>query len=122
MGSLLVDDAGAGYLFSSEDRQLMGHGSRPAAVAQRMHLHPDPVLPCIQLQRARTAWNPEMPMTAAGPPGQFTFASNHNAAPAALLENLLGRDIEIEYEQSRPSRESTCAPCPCELRPPAILD
>jgi hypothetical protein len=37
-------------------------------------------------------------MMAAGAPGQFTLASNHEAAPAALLEDLLGGELEIEFE------------------------
>src|SRR5438034_10329838 len=38
----------------------MGEGSCPTAVAQRMHLYPDPVLPLVQLQRARTTRNPKV--------------------------------------------------------------
>jgi hypothetical protein len=61
-------------------RELVGHGSCPTAVAQRMHFYPNPVLPFVQLQRARTAWHPKVPMMAAGSPRQFTLASNDDAA------------------------------------------
>jgi hypothetical protein len=87
-----------GRLFSSLGRELLCDGSCPTAVAQRMHLDPDPVLPFVQLQCARTAWNPKMPMMAAGAPGQFTLASNHEPASAALLEDLLGGEPKIEFE------------------------
>ena len=90
--------AGAGRLLSSLGRELMCDGGCPTAVAQRMHFYPDPVLPCAQLQRARTAWNPKVPMMAAGAPSQLTLASNHEAAPAALLQALVGGELEIEFE------------------------
>ncbi len=66
-----------------------------------MHFHPDSVLPFVQLQRARTAWNPKMPMMAAAVPGQFTLASNREAATAALLQDLRGGELEIEFEHGR---------------------
>jgi hypothetical protein len=37
-------------------------------------------------------------MMAAGAPGQLTMASNHEAAPAALLEDLVGVELKIEFE------------------------
>ena len=76
----------------------MQEGSCPTAIAQRMHFHPDPVLPLAQLQRARTAWNPKMPMTAAGAACKFTLAPNNEAALATLVKNLRRGQLEIEFE------------------------
>jgi len=76
----------------------MGEGSCPAAVAQGMYFHPGPVVPFAQLQRARTAWHTKVPMVAAGAPGQLSLASNDETAPAALLEDLPGGELEIEFE------------------------
>ena len=66
-----------------------------------MHFHPDSVLPFVQLQRARTAWYPKVPMMAADATGQFALASNDETAPAALLEDLPGGELEIEFEHGR---------------------
>jgi hypothetical protein len=60
----------------SRRRKLMGEGVCPAAVTQRMHFHPDSVLPFVQLQRARTPWNVKVPVVAAAAPCQLTHASN----------------------------------------------
>jgi hypothetical protein len=76
----------------------MCDGSCPTAVAQRMHFHPDPVLHLVRLQRARTAWNPKMPMMAAGASCKFTLAPNNKAALTALVKNLRGGELEIEFE------------------------
>jgi hypothetical protein len=38
---------------------------------------------------------------AAGAPGEFTFASSDDAAPAALFEDLRGGELEIELEHDR---------------------
>lgn len=76
----------------------MGECGGPAAVTQGMHLHPDSILPFAQLQRARTAWHPKVPMVAAAAPGQFTFASNDQSAPSAIVENLPGGEPEIDLE------------------------
>jgi|GEM_PF-2719118 len=35
---------------------------------------------------------------AAGAPGKFALASNDEAAPAALVEDLPGGELEIEFE------------------------
>jgi len=82
-------------------RKLMREGSCPAAVAQWMHLHPNPVLPFVQLECARAAGYPEMPMMATGTPGQLALASNDETAPMTLLENLPGGDLKIEFEHSQ---------------------
>ena len=76
----------------------MRDSRRPAAVTQRMHLYQDSIPPFVQLQRARPAWRSKVPMMAAGASGQLTLASNHDAPPPALLEGLLGGEIEIEFE------------------------
>lgn len=77
--------------------KLVREGGCPAAITQRMHFHPDSVLPLAQLQRAWTAWDPQVPVTAAGAPRQFAFASNDEPAPAALVENLRGGELEVEF-------------------------
>lgn len=63
-----------------------------------MHFHPDSVLPFVQLQSAGTAWNSKVPMMAADAPGQLALASNDDAAPAALGQDLSGAQLEIEFE------------------------
>jgi hypothetical protein len=57
-----------------------------------MHLHPDPVLPLAQLERASTPWQTEVPMVAAGAPGQLTLASNNKATLNALGKSLISRN------------------------------
>lgn len=64
-----------------------------------MDFHPDSVLPFIQLQGARTAWHPKVPMVAAGSPGQLALASNDQSAPSAILEDLAGGEFEGELKQ-----------------------
>jgi hypothetical protein len=39
-----------------------------------------------------------MPMMAATAPCQLTLASNDQPAPAALIQNLLGAERDIEFE------------------------
>ena len=82
-------------------RKLTREGSCPAAVAQRMHLHPDSVLPLVQLERARTARHPKVPMMTAGATGQLALASDDETPPAALFEDLPGGEVEIELEHGR---------------------
>ena len=79
----------------------MREGSCPVAIAQRMHFHPDSVPPFVQLQRARSARNPKMPMMAADAPGQLTLALNHESATPAFLQGLRGAEPEIKFEHSR---------------------
>src|SRR5579859_4727561 len=74
-----------------------------------MHLYPDTVLPFAQLQRARAARHPKMPVTAAGGPSLFALASNHQAASAALLEDLPGGEREIKFEHDRSAGSATDA-------------
>jgi hypothetical protein len=38
---------------------------------------------------------------AAGAPGQLTLASNDETAPAALLEDLVGGELEIDVGHSQ---------------------
>ena len=79
----------------------MRKGSCPAAVTQRMHLHPDAVLPFVQLQCARTTWHPKVPVMAACTPSQFALAAHDETAPAAFLKDLPGSELEIEFEHDR---------------------
>jgi hypothetical protein len=79
-------------------RELMREGSCPAAVTQRMDFHPDSVLPFAQLQRARTARDPKVPMMAAATPSQLALASNHETTLQALGENLPGGEVEVELQ------------------------
>ncbi len=76
----------------------MREGSCPATVTQRMHFHPDSVLPCVQFQCARAAWRPKVSMMAPGAPSQFALASNDETAPATFVEDLPGGDLEVELE------------------------
>ena len=76
----------------------MCDGSCPTAVALRMHFHPDPVLPLVQLQSARTAWNPKMPMMATCAACKFTLAPNDEAALAALVKYVRDVEVEVEFE------------------------
>jgi hypothetical protein len=78
----------------------MRERSCPATVAKPMHLHPDAVLPFVQLKCARTARDPKVPMMAAGAAGQFALASNDDSAPVTLVEGLPGGELEIEFEHS----------------------
>ena len=65
-----------------------------------MHFHPDPVLPLVQLQCARTAWNPKVPVMAADASCKFALAPNNEAALTALVKNLRGGQLEIEFEHN----------------------
>jgi hypothetical protein len=71
-----------------------------------MHFHPDSVLPFVQLQRARMAWHPKVPMVAARTPGQLALASNDEAAAPALLEDLRGAEFEIEFEHGSSTHDA----------------
>jgi hypothetical protein len=82
--------------------KLMREGGRPAAVAERMNFHPDSVLPFAQLERARTARHPKVPMTATGASGQLPLASNDKTAPAALVEDLARGEPEPKFEHGGP--------------------
>jgi hypothetical protein len=79
-------------------RQFVREGGCPAAVTQRMNFHPDTALPFAQLQCARAARHPKVPMMAASTPGQFALASNDQTTPAALVEDLFGCELEMELE------------------------
>lgn len=71
-----------------------------------MHFHPDSVLPFAQLQRARPARHTKVPVAAAGAPGQFALTSNDETALAALLEDLPGGELEIQFEHGSCDRRS----------------
>lgn len=89
--------AGVSKTARSLRRKLMREGTCPAAVTQGVNLHPDSVLQFAQLQRARAAWHPKVPMVAAGATGQLALASNDQTAPAALIEDLLRGELDIEF-------------------------
>ena len=78
--------------------QLSGDNSRPAAVTPGMDLHPHPPAALAQLQRARLSGDAEMPVAAALAAAEVTLASDHQAAPLALLEDLLGAEIDRQFQ------------------------
>jgi hypothetical protein len=47
-----------------------------------------------------------MPRVAAGASGQFSLASNNEAPPATLREDLLGREFEIEHQHEGSNRRA----------------
>jgi hypothetical protein len=71
-----------------------------------MHLHPDSVLPFAQLQCARMAWHPKVPMTATRATTQFALASNDEAASSAFIKDSAGSQLEIELEHGASDRRS----------------
>ena len=87
-------------------RKLISEGTCPAAVTQGMHFHPDSVLPFAQLQGARPARHTKVPVAAAGAPGQFALIANNETALAALLEDLPGWELEIQFEHGSCDRRS----------------
>ena len=95
----------------------MREGRCPAAVAQWMHFHPDPVLKFAQLQGARTARHPQVPMVAPPAPGQHTLASNDQTAPVALVKDLPGCELEPEFEHARHPKATSTLPAACENEP-----
>jgi hypothetical protein len=76
----------------------MRERSCPAAVTKRMNLHPDSILILAQLQCARAAWHPKVPMMAARATGQLARASNDHSVPAALIQDLPRGEVEIEFK------------------------
>ena len=84
-----------------QHRQLLSKGTCPAAVAPRMHLHPNPVMPFVQLECPGASRNPKMPMMAAWTRRQCALALDDKAALTALRESLVRRDLEIEFEHGR---------------------
>jgi hypothetical protein len=79
----------------------MREGSCPATVTQWMHFHPDSVLKFAQLQGARSARHPKVPMVTPPAPRQLTLASNDQTAPLALVQDLPGCELENEFEHAR---------------------
>jgi len=75
-------------------------GPPPCLIAAllALALQPAASAPDGSLAGGRTARHPKVPMMAAGAPGQFAFASNDETAPAALLEDLPGCELETEFE------------------------
>lgn len=66
-----------------------------------MHFHPDAAPKFVQLQCAGAAWDPKVPVMAAGAPGQFALALDDETAAATLVERLPGGELEIEFEHGR---------------------
>lgn len=76
----------------------MRQAARPAAVPQRVYLHPHPVAPGVQLQRPRAAGRRQVPVAATWAAGQHPLAAHHRAAAAALLQDLVQAEVEVELE------------------------
>src|SRR5215469_7248667 len=82
--------------------ELGGERPRPAAVARRMDFHRDPPAALVQLQSAGPAGDSKVPVAASLTAPEATLASDHEAAPFALLENLLGAEVNGQL-QHRPT-------------------
>src|SRR5579862_1947477 len=81
----------------------------PAAVPARMHVHPHPALPFVELERSGPTGDPEMPMPAAGAPGQLAFASDDETSLSAFIEGLPRCQLEIEDQHLTGAfRSRTC--------------
>jgi hypothetical protein len=80
---------------ASESRELLGERRRPATVPQRVHFHPDSVLPFVQLEGAAATLDPKVPMMAPGAPGQLALAPNEKTASSAFLERLASGEAEV---------------------------
>ena len=63
-----------------------------------MHLHPDAVFQLAQLERARAAGKPEMPMVATGMTRQLALTSNDEATLTAFGQSLGRRDVQVQFE------------------------
>src|SRR3954451_4254576 len=72
--------------------------SRPAAVSQRMHRDPDPSLPLVQLQRARSVRETKVPVATPRVPSQFALAPNDEASLTALGESPTSGEHEIQLQ------------------------
>ena len=79
-------------------RKLTREGARPAAVTQRMNLHPDSGPIFAQLQCARAAWHPKVPVVAARTSGQLALASKDQTTLATLIEGLPCGELEVEFK------------------------
>src|SRR5207247_4620505 len=78
--------------------QVAGEGRGPTAVPPGMHVHPDAVLPLVQLQRSRPAGEPKMPVMTARTSGQLALASDLHAAPATFVKDLPRGEFELKDE------------------------
>jgi hypothetical protein len=88
-----------GSAFGSRSRQGMelgGERARPAAVSPRMDLQRDAPAALVQLQGAWPAGDVEVPVATSLAASRGTLASDHEAAPFALLENLLGAEVDAQ--------------------------
>ncbi len=78
--------------------ELGGKSARPAAIAPRMDLHRDPLAALVQLQDAGPAGYAKVPVAASLAASQFTLASDHKTASFALLEDLLGAEVDAQFQ------------------------
>ena len=79
----------------SDERGVPAYG---ATVSQRMHVHPDPSLPFVQLQRARSPRETKVPMATARAPSQLALAPNDETSLAALGEGATSGEHEIQLQ------------------------
>ena len=89
--------------------ELGGERARPAAVAPWMDLQRDPPATLVHLQGAGPAGNVKVPVTASLAASQLALASDNEAASFALLENLLGVEVDAQFQHAttvvrRPAR------------------
>jgi hypothetical protein len=63
-----------------------------------MHLHPHPVLPLVEFERARSARNSKVPVMASGSSRKLALAPNHKSSTEALPECLLRTETEIHFQ------------------------
>lgn len=78
--------------------ELGGERARPAAVAPRMDLHPDTPAALAQLQSPGPAGDAEVPVAPAFAASQVTLAPDHEPAPFALQEDLLGAEVDRQLQ------------------------
>jgi hypothetical protein len=76
----------------------LGERLGPTPVSERMHLHPHPVLPLVEFERARSARNSKVPVMASGSSRKLALAPNHKSSTEALPECLLGTETEIHFQ------------------------
>jgi hypothetical protein len=89
--------------------ELGGERARPAAVAPWMDLQRDPPATLVHLQGAGPAGNVKMPVAASLTASQLALASDDEAAPFAFLKNLVGVEVDAQFQHAttvmrRPAR------------------
>jgi hypothetical protein len=63
-----------------------------------MHFDPYSTLRFVQLERARAARHPQVPMMAPGTSRQLALAPDDETASAALVEGLPRGEVELQFE------------------------